>query len=371
MAGRKKSYRPDIPADFGEFTRVSAELGRNPNWIQGGGGNSSIKDRGVLWVKASGCWLDAAEETRIFVPLDCATLRAGLARGEDSAAAARINDPATAELRPSVEAGLHAALEARVVLHAHALEATAAAIVHPAAAIVARLGTAGITARVLPYLRPGLPLSLALRDSAVADAYLLTNHGLVVAGETAADALAMLAQVEALLAMPARGNAGADGGGDGDGDGDGGANGGGDEADIAPAAPPIPGYAPAKVATRIARDPASAAIAAGGLLVPDQLVYLGGPACVLDGAAPQAALEEHRRRFGRSPLLVLAGAHGYLAEDAPRAACITLEWLAALLGRIPDPARASYISAEETAFLCGWEAEAYRAAAARGRPPPA
>ena len=40
--------------DLAALARVSAELGRNRLLVQAAGGNTSVKDDGVLWVKASG-----------------------------------------------------------------------------------------------------------------------------------------------------------------------------------------------------------------------------------------------------------------------------------------------------------------------------
>ena len=46
---------------------LSVYLGSNLDWVQGAGGNTSVKDNGVLWVKASGFWLADAQNKNIFV----------------------------------------------------------------------------------------------------------------------------------------------------------------------------------------------------------------------------------------------------------------------------------------------------------------
>ena len=43
--------------DFLKLQKISYEIGSNIDLIQGAGGNTSLKENGVLWVKASGCWL--------------------------------------------------------------------------------------------------------------------------------------------------------------------------------------------------------------------------------------------------------------------------------------------------------------------------
>lgn len=45
------------PQTLNELRRMSARVGSNILLVQGAGGNSSVKDGDVLWVKASGTWL--------------------------------------------------------------------------------------------------------------------------------------------------------------------------------------------------------------------------------------------------------------------------------------------------------------------------
>ena len=49
------------------FRALSARLGQDPLQVQGAGGNTSYKDGNVMWIKASGTALAAAEEAEIFV----------------------------------------------------------------------------------------------------------------------------------------------------------------------------------------------------------------------------------------------------------------------------------------------------------------
>lgn len=37
-----------------DLKELSVFLGSNLDWVQGAGGNTSVKDDGTLWVKASG-----------------------------------------------------------------------------------------------------------------------------------------------------------------------------------------------------------------------------------------------------------------------------------------------------------------------------
>ena len=57
-----------------DLKELSVFLGDNLDWVQGAGGNTSVKENGVLWVKASGYWLSDAQNNNIFVPLDKQTV---------------------------------------------------------------------------------------------------------------------------------------------------------------------------------------------------------------------------------------------------------------------------------------------------------
>jgi len=52
-----------------KFIQFSEEIGNNLDLIQGAGGNTSLKNDEILWVKASGCWLRDAGRKNIFVPV--------------------------------------------------------------------------------------------------------------------------------------------------------------------------------------------------------------------------------------------------------------------------------------------------------------
>src|SRR5262245_30217668 len=170
--------------DLSDLKAMSARVGRDPLLIQGAGGNSSLKCEGVLWVKASGTWLQDAERASIFLPVDLELARRRFSNGEEKVAAmdwAR----APVGLRPSIETSLHAFLPQPVVLHVHSVNALAWCIrAEGAPALGDRMHA--LSWGWLPYCRPGLPLAaeaaaLARRGSAP-DVLLLGNHGLVVAG---------------------------------------------------------------------------------------------------------------------------------------------------------------------------------------------
>lgn len=44
-------------SEFEALLDLSARVGADPDLVQGAGGNTSIKEGGTLWIKASGLWL--------------------------------------------------------------------------------------------------------------------------------------------------------------------------------------------------------------------------------------------------------------------------------------------------------------------------
>src|SRR5215475_11821634 len=150
--------------DLSDLKAMSARVGRDPLLIQGAGGNSSLKREGVLWVKASGTWLQDAEKAAIFLPVDLELARRRFSSGEEKVAA--ISSAGTpAGLRPSIETSLHAFLPQSIVLHVHSVNALAWCIrAEGAPALGERLD--GLNWAWLPYCRPGLPLPRAGAPSA-------------------------------------------------------------------------------------------------------------------------------------------------------------------------------------------------------------
>ena len=185
---------------------MSARVGRDLHLIQGAGGNSSVKIEGVLWVKASGTWLQDAERAPIFLPVDLDLARRCFSAGEEKVASIPWSQ-APAGLRPSIETSLHAFLPQPIVLHVHSVNAIGWCIrAEGAAALGDRL--AGLNWAWLPYCRPGLPLAteaaaLGARGRAP-DVLLLGNHGLVVAGADTVATETLLAEVEKRLHLDPR-----------------------------------------------------------------------------------------------------------------------------------------------------------------------
>ena len=161
-----------------ELAELASALGGAP-WVQGPGGNASVKDGDQLWVKASGVRLAelALPHGHVRVPL--ATVRAALAGDEAADRALFAHTP-----RPSLETYFHA-LGARIVAHTHALGALLYAC--SSAPFVARPESNVFAVR---YLRPGRGVARAIEEQR-GDAQLcvLRSHGIIAYADSTREAI--------------------------------------------------------------------------------------------------------------------------------------------------------------------------------------
>src|SRR5437588_3247154 len=190
-------------ADLTPLLELSAKLGQNLDLVQAGGGNTSLKDNGTLWVKASGKWLVRALEEEMFLPVE----RAGILRAidEDREYVHEYTTHSGETLRPSVETSMHAVIPQRVVVHVHSVNTIAWAVrTDMPHAVRDRL--AGLRWAWVPYVHPGLVLGKEIRErlDSSPDVLILGNHGLIVAADDCDAAENLLEDVERRLARPVR-----------------------------------------------------------------------------------------------------------------------------------------------------------------------
>ena len=327
---------------------LSARLGNDPCLVQGGGGNTSLKAGDVFWVKASGTWLAQARERDVFVRLPLSGVHAAMHEAQAEDALTALTPPGG--LRPSIETSLHALLPHAVVAHVHSVNAIAWA---------ARVDAETALSRVLddvawawvPYRRPGLPLTAAIRASLDAaasppDILLLGNHGLVVGGADCDAVEARLHEIERRLALPVRAAVTADVG----------ALHAANDLDWVVADDPR--------LHAIATDPVARAIAMRGALYPDHVVFLGERAEAVDASRPLSRMRTDIATAGRTPpdWALVPGAGLLLAPGLSDGARAMLGCLADVALRCDAADSMRYLDVDDVAALMGWEAEAYRRA---------
>lgn len=195
-------------SEFSALKELSARVGADPLLVQAAGGNTSLKQNGVMWIKASGKWLRDAASRDIFVPVHHGALLAALAMNDPACEACTdfvLADLNATGLRPSIETTVHALMPQRVVVHVHCVNTIAWAIRGDAEQrLVEKLKD--FNWAFIPYARPGLPLANAIdaRFKPGIDVLILGNHGLVVAADTVVEAETLLDHVVNVLVKPVR-----------------------------------------------------------------------------------------------------------------------------------------------------------------------
>lgn len=308
------------PADFLVF---SARCGADPLRIQGPGGNTSIKDGEVMWIKASGTELTDARTKPIFVAVDrLAVLAEVRGAGDGTCRTAVVNRDT--RLRPSIETTFHAALDWPVVAHTHSV-ATLVHVTSETGAVAAAEKLKDLPFITVPYRKPGLPLTRALLNRVTADTQviLLQNHGLIIAGQTVREVSDLMDEVEGRLHMPVL-----------------------QTQNIVPKDTAPYGYSWHAGARGLALDDRLCHLALAGSYYPDHVVFLG-PALP---SAPSPA----------SPACLLPGQGAALRDEATAVQSAMLQCLADVLVRLPDGWWPSAIGAPAERELLNWDAEKYR-----------
>lgn len=189
-------------ARLGEFVRLSNQIGARADYVQGGGGNTSVKlADGLMAVKASGFRLADVGERQAYAVLDGAALRefyrtaqpeelddvekTGSQKARDAIQPVYGLEP----LRPSVEAGFHSILDGYVI-HSHSVYANMAACAAECREIAERaFADADYAWGIVPYVDPGARLTFAIREELARteaetgrrpSVLLLRNHGIIV-----------------------------------------------------------------------------------------------------------------------------------------------------------------------------------------------
>jgi len=321
------------PPEFSDLRKLSTKLGNNALLVQAAGGNTSIKHDDVMWIKASGTWLMHANERDIFVPVDHQKILSELAREnpdcENCIAFVR-NDLNPSGLRPSIETSVHALMPQSVVLHVHCVNTLALAIRQDAQAECEKR-LAGMNWAFVPYARPGLQLSRAIRKAMTlsTDILILQNHGLVVAAASVDMAEQLLNRV--VQAM---------------------------HCEIQPTAEPDmvaleklvadTAYRPARTAAAhaTAMREWSMTLAAANVYYPDHVVFLGTSIATTCEAG--------------GPAVLIPGVGALIRQDAMPSVEPMLACLGNVFCRIAAGTALKALTAQDIDQLLNWDAEKYR-----------
>jgi len=317
--------------DLEALAIFSARIGADPMLIQGAGGNTSLKEDDVMWIKASGTLLAEALEKDIFVSCDLPAMRDSLARGEPRADQPQEFALVSGGLRPSIETSLHAVFPQTVVAHAHCIHTLCHAVQsNPMAAIGQKL--VEFNWGIVPYAKPGANLAVQVRAVVEqgCDVVILRNHGVIVAAQTVSEADQLLMSVHQALRL--------------------------DPVPLQPARfDKIPDgwVAGPEALSHVAMDGALCDLATGGSLYPDHVIFCGVGALAED-TLPTA-------ETGR-PFVLFPGRGSLMREDASAGAWALAQCLGDVLMRMQTGTQLSYLTLEQNGDLLNWDAEKYRLA---------
>jgi ribulose-5-phosphate 4-epimerase/fuculose-1-phosphate aldolase len=163
--------------DLEEFIKVTAAIGKIIPYVQGGGGNTSLKlDERRMAVKSSGMAMSAVTSKHGYSIVDYPKILS-------TKDAVNIEDFVIEGRHPSMETGFHAVL-GTFVLHTHSIYTNAISCADSGQAIINQLFPDAIW---VPYVTPGQPLTDQIKSligDTIPAVLFLENHGLIVSAAT-------------------------------------------------------------------------------------------------------------------------------------------------------------------------------------------
>lgn len=189
-----------MKATINELIQISHYAADKIAYIQGGGGNTSVKlNETEMAVKASGCRLSDMGEKAGYVVVDYKAIAEYFNTTEDTGEALEATSKgvlkdATLEkeqlkvLRPSVEAGFHSVLKTYVV-HTHSVYSNILCCSEEGESLAKDL-FADVNYIWLPYVDPGATLTLEVAKAiknhgSTPDVVFMQNHGVIVSSDEA------------------------------------------------------------------------------------------------------------------------------------------------------------------------------------------
>jgi rhamnose utilization protein RhaD (predicted bifunctional aldolase and dehydrogenase) len=168
-----------------EYNTLCRLIGPWTDWIQGPGGNISVKDTCAnrILLKKSGALVSAHDNGLV---CDLNQIRQALAEGNEDVSDTVLEGTG----KPSIEAFLHA-FPPRIIVHTHPYPLLQALCSDDPIEVSA------LNTKTVGYYKPGVPLAQALAQVYSDDVkvYFLRNHGVVVMGDSADEILVAMTAI--------------------------------------------------------------------------------------------------------------------------------------------------------------------------------
>lgn len=190
--------------DIQDLVFMSHAIGNDPAYVQGGGGNTSIKNNSHMAIKASGSLLKNMDSEKGYSIVDHNAIKSYLNKPDidEEAFTKKIKSFVVdkKENRPSIETGFHAMLE-RCVIHTHSIYANLITCSSQGSALSKKLFPESIW---IEYATPGRDLTLAIHHALPEKCpdkmiVFLQNHGLIVSAHTARDSVDLHEEVNDVI----------------------------------------------------------------------------------------------------------------------------------------------------------------------------
>ena len=206
-----------------DFVKLSNISGSRADYVQGGGGNTSVKlSNGHMMIKASGFCLKDIREDSGYAALDGSAMRKFYRENEpenfadcEAAGAKCVKDNAVTieglpQFRPSVAAGFPSQLKTHV-LHSHSVYANLVACTVGGKEVARRaFQDAPYSWGWVDYVDPGAKLAFTIRDELdrveketgkVPAVIIMQNHGIIVHDDDAVSCMAIHSDANVRLAL--------------------------------------------------------------------------------------------------------------------------------------------------------------------------
>lgn len=191
---------------FEELAELSVAVGKKPDLVQSGGGNTSVKfGNGLMAIKASGCRLSEMTSGKGFVVVNQQAVKGYFDRVDmtfgidyEKDVVNFVNDniveiKGIEKMRPSVEAPFHSFLK-KVVIHSHSVYANILCCSMEGQSLASKIFSED-SFLWIPYVNPGFMLSLKIKQAidqrmdktgVFPRIIFMQNHGLIVSEDTSA-----------------------------------------------------------------------------------------------------------------------------------------------------------------------------------------
>ncbi|MFN3233807.1 MAG: class II aldolase/adducin family protein [Gammaproteobacteria bacterium] len=330
-----------------ELNTLSAKIGQTRSLVQGAGGNISIKQGDICWVKASGQWLAHALEKPIFLPVSISAYQSD---ATDSVPDIKQYLLCESNMPPSIETAMHLLMPHTCVAHVHSVNALFWLVQENGEELLnKRLESLSEKWRWIPYVKPGLPLTKSIKatlDECDADILFLANHGVVIGAGSIQQAWEKLNQLETLLEQPSRALS--------------------DTTQLTnlPKTEQFERKMPNhSIIHQLATDPTCFKFIQKGAVYPDHVVFLGKFPCVVKkGESFSQVVDGYTKIYNKPPDYVVIEQKGVVLNQQASQSLEEMLWCQAmLLSKLHGHEKIRYLTEDEMNALINWDAEKYRA----------